>query len=92
MTTVVNMSNTKNFDVKIDRSTRWGNPFTVTESHDRAAVLQEYEDWLRRAESKDALWVLGNVGMLKDKILGCWCAPLDCHGEVLARLADGFPL
>lgn len=25
---------------------------------------------------------------LKGKILGCWCAPLACHGEVLAELAN----
>lgn len=25
---------------------------------------------------------------LKDQILGCWCKPLACHGDVLARIAD----
>jgi hypothetical protein len=25
---------------------------------------------------------------LKDKILGCWCKPLACHGDVLAEIAD----
>jgi hypothetical protein len=25
---------------------------------------------------------------LKDKRLGCWCAPLSCHGDVLAEIAD----
>lgn len=26
---------------------------------------------------------------LKGKILGCWCAPLPCHGDTLAELANG---
>lgn len=25
---------------------------------------------------------------LKGKILGCWCAPLPCHGDVLAEIAN----
>lgn len=27
---------------------------------------------------------------LKGKILGCWCAPKRCHGEVLAAIANGL--
>lgn len=26
---------------------------------------------------------------LKGKQLACWCAPLPCHGDVLAAVADG---
>ena len=25
---------------------------------------------------------------IKDKVLGCWCAPKPCHADVLAELAD----
>lgn len=25
---------------------------------------------------------------LKGKVLGCWCAPNSCHGDVLTELAD----
>ena len=27
---------------------------------------------------------------LKDKVLGCWCKPLACHGDVLADIADSI--
>jgi hypothetical protein len=27
---------------------------------------------------------------LKGRVLGCWCAPLACHGDVLAQLANDF--
>ena len=27
---------------------------------------------------------------LKGKVLGCWCAPEGCHGDVLAELADSL--
>jgi hypothetical protein len=26
---------------------------------------------------------------LKDKVLGCWCKPEPCHGDLLAAIADG---
>jgi hypothetical protein len=26
---------------------------------------------------------------LKGKTLGCWCKPEACHGDILAKLADG---
>lgn len=25
---------------------------------------------------------------LKDKVLGCWCKPLSCHGDVLVELIE----
>jgi hypothetical protein len=27
---------------------------------------------------------------IRGQRLGCFCAPLACHGDVLAELADGF--
>jgi hypothetical protein len=29
------------------------------------------------------------VPALRGRVLACWCAPLLCHAEVLADLADG---
>ena len=32
--------------------------------------------------------LLDQIHELKDKILGCWCKPLPCHGDILAELAN----
>ena len=32
--------------------------------------------------------LLQDLPELKCKILGCWCAPNECHGDVLAELAN----
>jgi hypothetical protein len=32
--------------------------------------------------------LINQVSELKGKILGCWCKPLPCHGDVLVELAD----
>lgn len=83
MTTVVNRAHAA-YDVYIGRPSVWGNPFVVGHDGTRAEVIVKYEEWLR-----------GNSGLvalakkhLKGKVLGCWCSPLPCHGDVLARIAE----
>jgi hypothetical protein len=66
----------------------WGNPFKVAEHGDDAMTL--FLDFL--AERR--LLVAKARRELAGKVLGCWCAgrlPV-CHGDVLARLADGDDL
>jgi len=31
---------------------------------------------------------LDEVLLLKDKVLGCYCAPLSCHGEIIKEFLD----
>ena len=87
--------------VKIDRSTAWGNPYVVDVDGDRDTVVASYALWLEGAIGTDVMpvgrtgrtvdrrWVLDNIGLLRGKALACWCAPLLCHGSVLARKANG---
>jgi len=70
------------FDVRIDRASKWGNPFRIGADGDRAEVIRKYRAWVvGQAELMAAL------GELRGKRLGCWCSPLPCHGDVLAELA-----
>jgi hypothetical protein len=32
--------------------------------------------------------LINQVSELKGKILGCWCKPKPCHGDILVELAD----
>jgi hypothetical protein len=32
--------------------------------------------------------LMAALGEIRGKVLGCWCKPAACHGDVLARLAD----
>jgi hypothetical protein len=32
--------------------------------------------------------LLGRLGELRGKALGCWCAPELCHADVLAKLLE----
>ena len=63
---------------KIDRTSDWGNPFVLEEDGDRVTVIENYAWYLERKPS-----LLKKIKSLKGKVLGCWCCPDHCHGDVL---------
>ena len=73
-------------DVFVGRPSCWGNPFIIGRDGSRVEVIEKYRRYL-----------LGNPGLLarlpqlRGKRLGCYCAPLPCHGHILAQLADSIP-
>lgn len=84
MTTVVNCRIDK-YDVYIGRGSPWGNPFIIGEHGLREAVVMKYKRWImRRLETEPGL--LEQLALLNGKRLGCYCAPLRCHGDVLVEL------
>ena len=79
------------FDVCISRPTIWGNPFSHKEGTTaryrvatREEAIQRYEEWL--LAQPDLVRLVRQE--LRGKVLGCWCKPLPCHGDVLARIAN----
>jgi hypothetical protein len=92
VTTVVNVRSTL-YDVYIGRPSKWGNPFAIGGSYGprgrltRAKAIELYRQyWYSdgcaelRAQAR---------AELKDKVLGCWCKPKDCHGDVIAEYLNG---
>ncbi len=71
------------YDIYIGRPSKWGNPFAIGIDGDRDEVIRRYEAWIRTRPN-----LMVTLPELKGKVLGCWCKPLPCHGDVLARLAD----
>jgi hypothetical protein len=88
--------------VKVDRTTLFGNPFSVKEyGHDRAVAL--HRAWLTRksigkGQSTELRQrrraVLEALPTLRGKNLACWCAlpepgePDNCHAALLLELAN----
>jgi hypothetical protein len=83
-TRVVNLRKSR-YDVYIGRGSIWGNPFVIGKDGDRATVIAKYCDYLMHRPD-----LLARLGELKGKVLGCFCHPLQCHGHVLAELADAY--
>lgn len=102
MTTVVHCKREK-FDVYIGRPSKWGNPCVIKSStvpftmaslvgdgadfivvDSREEAIQGYEVYL----SMHPELVADAKRELKGKVLGCWCKPKSCHGDILARVAE----
>jgi hypothetical protein len=93
------------YDVYIGRGkgSIFGNPFTHKQGTQaavvvgsRAEAIQAFRDWLagvayQEIEPERRQAILDAITTLKGKVLGCWCAPLACHGDVLAELANAEP-
>ena len=79
MTKIVHCKKEK-YDVYIGRPSKWGNPFTVGKDGTRNDVIIKYENWLLQQPH-----LLKDLYQLKDKILGCWCKPEKCHGDILIK-------
>lgn len=84
MTSVVHCKRAA-YDVYIGRPSKWGNPFQIGRDGSREDVVEKYRRWIHTKPD-----LLASLGELKDKVLGCWCKPLVCHGDVLAELANGL--
>ena len=71
------------FDVYIGRPSKWGNPFIIGRDGDRNEVVRKYETYIRANQN-----LMNSLHELKDKILGCYCSPKACHGDVLIKLVE----
>lgn len=90
--------------LKIDRTTRWGNPWKVGEPGPlgRTAVDAEgsvgfFREMLRDPELREAAGYPDDLSPLRGKNLACWCRLshdpyTPCHADVLLALANNIPL
>ena len=63
----------------------WFNPFKIGKDGNRNEVIQKYEVYIRD-RLKNGLFLKDELRLLKNKNLGCWCAPELCHGNVLLKI------
>lgn len=84
-TRVVNIRN-EGCDVFIGRPSKFGNPFKIGRDGTREQVITKFGAWARLRVKTDSTWA-EHVKSLAGKTLGCYCAPLACHGDVLRKLA-----
>ena len=66
----------------IGRGSRFGNPFKIGKDGTREEVIVKYENWLKN-ENK----IRKNIYFLpEDAILGCYCKPKACHGDIIIKI------
>ena len=72
--------------VRIDRRTRWGNPYRIGRDGTREEVIERYRETLWRRIRNGEI-DMKELAALDGKTLACWCTPQRCHGEILSRAA-----
>jgi hypothetical protein len=89
MTRVVHV-NKEPFEVLIDRTTIWGNPYSHKENtlakykvKTRKESIEKYKEYILNNKE-----LLNKLPELQGKTLGCWCKPRSCHGDVLVELCN----
>ena len=64
----------------------WQNPFFVKD-YGRDKCLVMYEQMIREKIDNEGIEELKK---LKGKVLGCWCKPDKCHGDILIKLLEEY--
>lgn len=65
------------------------NPFKIGRDGNRNEVLDKYKDYIIKKLDND-INLRNELMKLKDKNLGCWCAPDPCHGNILLDLISKY--
>lgn len=69
--------------VRIDRGSKYGNPFVMGHDGDRDAVCEKYAEYYVPHKPS----ILKDIAGLAGKVLVCHCYPERCHGDTLQELA-----
>lgn len=82
--------------LKVDRSTRWGNPFTQTDSGSVAEAVARHARWMRgELAAPDGGTPPGPAELQRElagRNLACWCAlGGPCHADLLLAIANRGP-
>jgi hypothetical protein len=83
-------------DPRCHEYSHFANPYSVTrlllttmgEEKARAHVIEQFRRHLLNCLEQDPGTWIPRLRAVKGKVLGCWCKPLACHGDVVAEYAD----
>ena len=70
----------------IGRGSIFGNPFVMGKDGNRKEVIMKYRHYL--IDKKNVLRAIYNLP--KDAVLGCFCKPKACHGDIIMQLYNNF--
>lgn len=75
--------------VKVDRSSRWGNPFIVGVNGTADVVLDKYIRFLIAYAIVAPQDFSEYIDLLRGKNLACWCKIGEpCHADILLEIAN----
>jgi hypothetical protein len=75
------------YDVYIGRPSLFGNPFSIGRDGSREEVIERYRAYFLERVARDERFARAVEG-LRGRVLGCWCRPLACHGDVIVEYLE----
>lgn len=82
MTKVVNLYK-EPYDIYIGRGSPFGNPFVIGWDGNRQEVIDKYREWFYIEIQYENF--RQQVLALRGKVLGCFCFPKACHGNIIVE-------
>ena len=83
------------WDIKVDRSSWFGNRFKMKNESERDKVCERYKEWFCGELYDSAMQA--ELSVLKDTLfkcgklnLFCWCAPKRCHAEIIKEYLNVY--
>lgn len=74
----------------IGRPSIWGNPYShkegtlaIYKTNSREESINKYREYLLNNEE-----LMNKLPELEGKVLGCWCKPKPCHGDIIIELLN----
>lgn len=97
MTKVVHCKE-ESYDIYIGRPSKWGNPFSDKPSKYETILVNNVHDAIIFYETY--LHTQIHLGYIKEeelleldgKILGCWCYPKPCHGDIIIEAIENIKI
>ena len=80
---VINLKTFDEYDVFIGRPSKWKNPYIIGKDGTRKECIDKYRNYLLENEE-----LMKDLRQLDGKVLGCYCKPLPCHGDVIVQLIE----
>jgi len=78
---VVNLRKEK-YTHYIGRGSAFGNPFRIGKDGTREDVIWKYIKWIQfQPKIREEIYKLPS-----EAILGCYCAPQNCHGDIIIKI------
>lgn len=72
------------------KDSSWGNPYTHIPTGTLAKFVVPYHQVLAKYEEhvRSSTVLMNRLGTLRGCVLGCFCKPKACHGDVLVKLFE----
>lgn len=93
-TTVVNIRTSAEYDEYIGRAGHgedgyFGNPFKLQRHEPRGITIEKFTAYFYKRLESDPVFK-ERILALRGKVLGCFCKPNACHGDVIAKYVNKY--